>query len=122
MTFKTEEERDSAILELVNIAGTHVMFENQGGNINLNKGALSRKGVLPRPRVNKHSLAISTPIYRMKEHICNFSTKFHRKISIFSFQFLKNIDPWSQEIVAYNALVNPELKEKVIRWVEFTVE
>ena len=29
VTFKTEEERDSAILNLVNIAGTHVMFENQ---------------------------------------------------------------------------------------------
>ena len=37
VTFKTEEERDSAILELVNIAGTHVMFENQGSNIYLNK-------------------------------------------------------------------------------------
>ena len=47
VTFKTEEERDSAILNLVNIAGTHVMFENQ-------------------------------------------------------------------EIVAYNALVNPALKEKVV--------
>ena len=29
VTFKTEEERDQAILNLVNIAGTHVMFENQ---------------------------------------------------------------------------------------------
>ena len=29
VTFKTEEERDLAILNLVNIAGTHVMFENQ---------------------------------------------------------------------------------------------
>ena len=29
VTFRTEEERDEAILNLVHIAGTHVMFENQ---------------------------------------------------------------------------------------------
>ena len=28
ITFKTEKERDSAILNLVHVAGTHVMFEN----------------------------------------------------------------------------------------------